>query len=122
MRTHTSAKKPVPQDWHPADVVAAIRKAGSSIRRLSLAHGFAEGSLRVALNRQWPNAEQILAEAIGLRPHQIWPSRYERDGRPKRKRWDIPFSRGAGRPQKGRFGGKRNSEAAAVNVNQAPEK
>lgn len=76
-----------------------------------------ERSLHVALRRQWPNGERIIAESIGLRPHLVWPSRYEKDGRPKRKRWDIPLERGAGRPQKGHFGGKHNNSPDAVNVN-----
>lgn len=115
MQTYTSPKKPAPQDWHPADVVAAVRKAGSSIRRLSIENGFAEGSLRVALLRQWPHAEEIIAGALARHPRELWPSRYESNGRPKRKRLDIPFARGSGRPQKGHFGGKHNSQGRAVN-------
>lgn len=32
-------KKPIPQDWHPADIKAALEKAGWSLQQLSLAHG-----------------------------------------------------------------------------------
>jgi Ner family transcriptional regulator len=117
MPIYTTPKKQPPQDWHRADIKAALEKAGWSLRRLGAAHGFSTQALNQALHRQWPNAERIIAEAIGHRPHQIWPSRYDAPGRPKRKRWDIPFARGAGRPEKGRFGGKHNSEANAVNVN-----
>jgi Ner family transcriptional regulator len=117
MPTHTAPKKPAPKDWHPADVIAAVKKAGKSLRRLSINHGFQPKSLDRALRRQWPNAERIIAEAIGLRPHLVWPTRYEKDGTPKRKRWDIPFERGAGRPQKGRFGGKHSAGGRCVNGN-----
>ena len=116
MTTHVAPKKPALQeDWHPADIVAALHKARRSLRKLSLQHGMQAQSLQVALRRQWPNAERIIAEAIGLRPHLIWPSRYEKSGRPKRVRWDIPFSRGAGHPQKGRFGGKHTPAREPVN-------
>lgn len=116
MATYTSPKKPAHKDWHRADIKAALEKAGWSLRRLSAAHGFCSQALNQAFQRQWPNAERIIAEAIQHKPQDLWPSRYEKDGRPKRKRWDIPFARGTGRPQKGRFGGKRNSAPGAVNV------
>ena len=80
--TKKPASKPL-QDWHPADVVAAVHKAGMSLRRLSLRHGYHERSLQVALGRSWPRAERIIASAIGLRPHAIWPTRYDADGAPK---------------------------------------
>jgi Ner family transcriptional regulator len=74
------------QDWHPADIVAALRKAGWSLRRLSAHHGYAPQSLRRATDKPWPIAEAKIAEAIGVPPQRIWPSRYDADGRPKRGR------------------------------------
>lgn len=77
MRTTRPPKKPAPQDWHPADIVAALRKAGWSLRRLSLHHGYADGStLKNALAHRWPKGQRLIAEAIGVRPEEIWPSRY----------------------------------------------
>ncbi|MDI8936043.1 helix-turn-helix domain-containing protein [Salmonella enterica subsp. enterica serovar Anatum] len=29
-----------------------------------------------ALNRRWPKGEKLIAEALGIAPEQIWPSRY----------------------------------------------
>jgi len=73
---HTT-KKPVPQDWHRADIVCALRKAGWSLRRLSTHHGYASPTtLTHALNRHWPKGEQLIAEALSLDPAEIWPSRY----------------------------------------------
>ena len=69
-------------DWHPADIVAELHKRGWSLRRLSMAHGYAPGSLRKALRHPWPTAERIIAHAIGVSPREIWPSRYSaREGR-----------------------------------------
>ena len=76
-------KKPAPQDWHPADIMAAIWKRRTSFRRLSRLNGYAADSLKMALRRPWPKAEKIIAEFIGTSPEQIWPSRYEPDGTPK---------------------------------------
>lgn len=64
-------------DWHPADIVAALRKAGWSVRRLSAHHGYAGSTaLSNAIRRPWPKGERLIAEAIGISPEQIWPSRY----------------------------------------------
>lgn len=93
MRTFDTPKKPAASDWHPADVVAALWKAGTSIRRLSRTNNYAGDGLKMALRRPWPKAEAIIASAIGLAPQQVWPSRYDLDGRPKSGRGE----RGLGR-------------------------
>lgn len=64
-------------DWHPADIVAALRKAGWSVRRLSAHHGYLKaGQLSEAISRPWPKGEKLIAAAIGVLPEAIWPSRY----------------------------------------------
>jgi len=78
-----SPKKPVSDDWHPADIKAALEKAGWSLRRLSLHNGFSDGLLKHALHRPYPRAERMIARAIGVKPQDIWPSRYD-NRRPKR--------------------------------------
>ncbi|QNT25334.1 helix-turn-helix domain-containing protein [Ralstonia solanacearum] len=76
-------KKPVVQDWHRADIKAALEKAGTSLRQLSLQYGYAPTSLKGALCAPWPAAEQIIATAIGVAPSAIWPTRYDESGNPK---------------------------------------
>lgn len=68
--------QPARADWHPADIVAAVRKAGLSMRRLSASHGYASNALSNALRKPWPLGERRIAEAIGAHPEEIWPSRY----------------------------------------------
>lgn len=70
------SKKPVLEDWHPADVKAALEKTGWTLRRLSRAHGYAAKSLAAVLYRRWIAAERIVADTIGTAPETIWPSRY----------------------------------------------
>ncbi len=75
------------QDWHRADIVASLRKAGWSLRRLSTHHGYSTpGTLTTALDRPWPKGERLIANAIGVHPWEIWPSRYDDDGHPNRGR------------------------------------
>lgn len=63
-------------DWHRADIVAALHKRGLSLSQLSVAAGLSASTLRNALRAPYPRAEQIIAEAIGVPAHEIWPSRY----------------------------------------------
>lgn len=85
MSKQTPHKKPAQKtDWHPADVVAALRKAGWSLRKLSAANGYAPTSAKEALHRPWPKVERLIAEAIGVEPETIWPARYDPQTRPRR--------------------------------------
>lgn len=65
------------QDWHRADVIAALKKAGWSLSALSHHHGYGRTTLSSAFDRKWPKGEALIAEAIGVTPQTIWPSRYE---------------------------------------------
>ncbi|EAM3780753.1 transcriptional regulator [Salmonella enterica] len=66
------------QDWHPADIIAGLRKRGTSLAALSRQAGLASSTLANALNRRWPKGERLIAEALGIAPEQIWPSRYRK--------------------------------------------
>ena len=45
-------------------------------------HGYSPNALKHALVKPYPRAEALIAEAIGIPPQQIWPSRYHPDGTP----------------------------------------
>jgi len=79
-------KKASHQDWHPADIVAALRKAGWSLRQLSLHYKLSPGTLKAAIQMPYPNGERLIAAAIGVKPWEIWPSRYDAEGQPNRGR------------------------------------
>ncbi len=87
------SKKPALKDWHPADVKAALEKTGWTLRRLSLAHGYAAKSLAAVLYRRWLAAEQIVAETISTAPEAIWPSRY---AEPRRNNGTLATPRSGG--------------------------
>lgn len=63
-------------DWHRADIVAALKKRGLSVRQLSRDAGLSENTLANALRSPWPKGEEIIATAIGKKPEEVWPSRY----------------------------------------------
>ena len=63
------------QDWHPADVLAALKKRGLSLTGLSTANGYHPTAAGKALKNPWPAMEAIIATALGLTPGDIWPSR-----------------------------------------------
>lgn len=105
-----SPKKPALADWHRADIKAALEKKGWSLRRLSKKHGYAAGSILLALHRPWPKAEKLIARAIGFRPQQIWPSRYHANGAPKSGRGDRGL---------GRYRAKNSTRRAARNVHES---
>lgn len=80
-------KKTSQKDWHPAEVVAALRMKGISLRQLSILNGYSNpNSLAKALHKPYPLAEALIAEALEISAPEIWPSRYGTDGKSNRKR------------------------------------
>ncbi|SFN26171.1 transcriptional regulator, Nlp family [Izhakiella capsodis] len=63
-------------DWHSADIIAALRKRKTSLAALSRASGLSSSTLANALCRPWPKGEWIIAKALNVHPAEIWPSRY----------------------------------------------
>ena len=63
-------------DWHPRRIVAEVHVKGTTLRALSLAAGLSQDSVKNALYRACPKYERIIANAIGVAPEEIWPSRY----------------------------------------------
>ena len=65
-------------DWHSADIIAALKKRGTSLSAVSRKAGLASSTLANVLTRRWPKGERLIAEALGTAPEQIWPSRYRK--------------------------------------------
>lgn len=63
-------------DWHRADIIAELRKKGTTLAGLSRDAGLNSRTLNNALDRRYPKGERIIAAAIGVDPSVIWPSRY----------------------------------------------
>ncbi|MCE0800751.1 helix-turn-helix domain-containing protein [Buttiauxella sp. A2-C1_F] len=64
------------QDWHSADIIAALRKKGTSLAAVSREAGLSSSTLANALSRPWAKGEMLISLAIGIPATEIWPSRY----------------------------------------------
>lgn len=64
------------EDWHRADIIAAVRKKGTTLAALSREAGLSSSTLANVLTNPWPKGEKIISEALGVQPWIIWPSRY----------------------------------------------
>jgi Ner family transcriptional regulator len=67
---------PESADWHPADVLAALKKRGKTLSGLSRANGYHATAAGKALKKHWPALEALIAAELGMLPEDIWPSRY----------------------------------------------
>ena len=73
-------------NMHPENIKAAIRIGGQTMAALSRKNGYQASAVRKTLRQPWPAVEKIIASAIGKKPQEIWPSRYDADGNPKHGR------------------------------------
>jgi Ner family transcriptional regulator len=77
-------KKADLEDWHPADIKAALAKRGFTLSRIAFENNLSDStSLSACLNRPMPANEKRIAAVLDIHPSKIWPSRYEADGTPK---------------------------------------
>ncbi|GKX51510.1 helix-turn-helix domain-containing protein [Budvicia aquatica] len=72
-------------DSHTADIIAALRKKGTTLAAVSRSAGLSSSTLANALLRPWPKGEWLIADAIDVHPSEIWPSRYYDPHTGKRK-------------------------------------
>ncbi|EGU39859.1 helix-turn-helix domain-containing protein [Vibrio scophthalmi] len=63
-------------DWHKADVKAELEKKGLTLKKLAVSNDLADGTLSNVFRVNYPKAQKIIADAIGVTPETIWPSRY----------------------------------------------
>lgn len=73
---HSPTFLPFQQDWHKADIIAALHKKGTSLAAESRAAGLKSSTLANALVRPWAKGELLISKAIGIPAETIWPSRY----------------------------------------------
>ena len=70
--------------WDRYRVISELHRLGLSLRQLSFQNGYRRDTLRDALDRRYPKAQEIIARALGVSPRVIWPERYSRRRQLKR--------------------------------------
>lgn len=70
------------QGWHREDIIAAVRKRGTTLMELAKLNGYAPNSFYLALTRRFPNPHRIIAATIGKTCHQLWPQWYDANDKP----------------------------------------
>lgn len=66
--------------WHRADIVAALRKQGSSLAAVGRDLGLARQTMYWALIKPHPRANEAIAHAIGKSMHVLWPNWFDENG------------------------------------------
>ncbi len=68
--------EPKSQDWHRADIKSALEKEvlRSEIFLVRPVYHLIHCTMSLPVR---PRAERIIADALGITPKEIWPSRYD---------------------------------------------
>ena len=76
-----NTKKTSREDWHPADIVAALHKRGYTLRDIARSEGLNDSStLSKAMVQSYPAGERRLAKYAGVAVQEMFPTRYHADG------------------------------------------
>ncbi len=72
--------------WHPADIVAAVRKKGSSLVKIAGELDLTRSAASRALIIPHTRVNRAIAAVIGVPAHEIWPDWFDAAGRRIRAR------------------------------------
>lgn len=65
---------------HKADIKGALEKRGLTLSALDEVNGLSAGTCSFALREPHAIGEQVIAQALGVSPAELWPNRYRPDG------------------------------------------
>jgi len=69
------------EGWHRADIMAAVRKGGSSLAGIGREAGLARATMVWALVRPHERANRAIAEFLDVPLHDLWPQWFDADGK-----------------------------------------
>jgi lambda repressor-like predicted transcriptional regulator len=83
--SQNTPKKASQEDWHPADIKAALNKAGWTLSAIAKKHGLRDSTVlsHAFSSSGAPASERRIAAALGVAPISLWPSRWNEDGTQK---------------------------------------
>jgi Ner family transcriptional regulator len=91
----------MPENKHPEDIKAAVRKTGVSLAELARNHGLDESTTRAALRRPQPSGNRAIAEHLNKPLHELWPEWFDAaDNRISCLKDSRPSIRGASQKEK----------------------
>jgi len=67
--------------WHRADVLAEVRKRGSTLAAIAAAKGLARQTMYWAFIRPNLRANHAIAEFLGVSLNELWPQWFDADGK-----------------------------------------
>lgn len=79
-------QKTTTTDWLWDEVLAALHSEGLTLHALAKRHQVNVQAISCAQHKNSATTEARIAEALGVLPQQIWPSRYNPDGTPCSRR------------------------------------
>lgn len=79
-------KEPLRREW----VKFQLRARGASLSQVARELGLVRSSVAQVFLHPYPRMERAVAKRLGLRPEQIWPERYDEQGKPNRPRTGRP--------------------------------
>jgi Ner family transcriptional regulator len=108
-------EKPISvREW----VKFCLRLKGYTLKSFGQEHGVTAGSVGTVFGRPYPRMEKLLADALGIEPWSLWPSRYGKDKKSNRPNLWYRRRRGPWKPKnikkqtivKGKFAPKRRGD------------
>lgn len=79
-----------PINWSRNEIICALRETGTSIAQLAKRARLSRFTLYGALERPYPRAHDLIAEALETPRQTIWPAFYRKDG--SRREGILPAS------------------------------
>ncbi len=85
--------KNLKEGWNRFDIIAAVRKRGSSLAGIARGIGLSRKSLSWALIRPHDRANRAIAAFLKVPPHELWPEWFDASGQRIAARRPSPAAR-----------------------------
>lgn len=75
----------IPNGWHPEEIKSRLRMLHGPITTLSETWGMSRNAITLTLRRHdySQRVERLIAEALDVPLHELWPARWAKGGEPR---------------------------------------